>query len=116
MCLLILSMTIRTGLKGRGNKPKTVRTLAADKIRDKIAQALADNIDEILKAQIDAAKGISIQTTEAPNGVTTVYGKPDIQAAKGLIEQAIGRPKETIEHKGNLGIVGIINQLEGDDD
>lgn len=97
-------------------KPKTTRTLQAEYIRNKIAERLAQEIEPILEAQIQAAKGTSIQITETPQGVSTVTGRVDVTAAKSLFEQVLGRPKETVEHKGNVGLVSLISKLENNEE
>jgi hypothetical protein len=106
---------LETPLK-KVRKPKTVRTIQAEYIRNKIAERLSEEALAVINAQIEAAKGTAVLTTEGPSGVTTSYGKPDVNAAKSLFEQVLGRPKETVEHKGNVGLLSLITKLENDED
>lgn len=110
----------RTPLKDKDKKvrkPKTVRTIQAEYIREKIAKRLADELDPIIDAQILAAKGEAIQTSwNEKTGETTVSGTPSVPAFKNLLEQVVGRPKETVEHQGKLSIVDLVRNLEDDEE
>lgn len=97
-------------------KPKTVRTIQAEYIRNKIAERLSEEALDIINAQIEAAKGTAVQITDGPQGTTTVTGRVDVNAAKSLFEQVLGRPKETVEHKGNVGLLSLISKLEDNED
>jgi len=103
----------------RSNKvyrPKMMHTARAEYIKNHLVERMSEESIEIINAQIEAAKGKSVQVTDSEKfGVTTVTGIPNVNAAKLLFEQVLGRPKETHEVKGTVGILNLVMSLEKDD-
>jgi hypothetical protein len=99
-----------------GKTPK-VKTLVEANFREMLANSMSINFPDIITAQVSLAKGFQ-HTKEMPDG--TLINKtelPDVQAAKLLFEYTMEKPKQTIEHKGTVGIVALVAQLEnGDND
>jgi hypothetical protein len=73
--------------------------------RSELSLAVRDNLTEILTAMIESAKGMYLQKTVEKDGLTIpgkVYHKePDTAVGQYLINQLMGKPKET---QVNLGI------------
>lgn len=77
--------------------------------RDALEMRVRENWNEILEAQIQAAKGINYETKiQGPDGETNVivYSKaPDLRVGQYLIDQVVGKPKERMDIKGNVTLV-----------
>lgn len=79
---------------GAGRK-KASHTIAAEKAREVMIERIAKELQPLLDAQIDLAKGISII---GKNG--KVYEKePDGNMLKYLLDQLAGKAKESIDIK-----------------
>lgn len=93
-------------------KPKSMRTIHADKIRDKIAEYTSSKIEPILEAMSLAATGNVWIEKETKDGIFKEQRAPDVNAARLLIENASGRPTQQLEMKAMIGIVDLVKQLE----
>lgn len=85
---------------GAGRKPgvKASHTIASENARAYAIQRITKELDPILTAQIEAAKGMYVETDKK-----IVYQKsPDLKAGEFLLNQNIGRPKETMEVQGEM--------------
>lgn len=103
--LEIPTSTFSPRRNGRNNKivpptPKSMRTLHAEAIREKIARMAAENMDSMVQAQINIASNEKLAYSPS--------------AFKGLLEHSIGRPTESIELKGRIGIVQLIKNLDNE--
>lgn len=81
---------------GRKKGSKGTHTLAADKAREYTIQRVTSELDPILTAQIEAAKGMYVEV----KGKKVYREKPDVQAGKYLLDQTIGKAKETVAVEG----------------
>ena len=69
----------------------------------------------MLEAQIDSAIGVMLKKIDNKGIPYYVEEAPNTSAAKFLIEQVLGRAKESIEHSGEMkGLVGLITSLNND--
>lgn len=96
-------------------KPKSMRTLHAEVIREKIAHFTASKIDGILEAMERSATGNTWVSKESKDGTFKSQLPPDVNAAKLLIETTSGRPTQQVEMKAVIGIVDLVQQLEEED-
>jgi hypothetical protein len=83
---------------GAGRK-KGLATVKAEEARNYVVKRIAEELGPILDGQIALAKGMYYEE-EDRDGLKQVYYKaPDSHVATFLINQLIGRPKETAEVK-----------------
>lgn len=88
---------------GAGRK-KAQHTIATEKMREFLVNKIAEEMEPILQAQIDAAKGISFEEVDKDGNRINVYKKlPDTKAGEYLLNQGVGKPKETTELTGKDG-------------
>ncbi len=103
--------------KGVG-RPISTTTKITALIKARIAERLYAKIDPVIDAMIETASGrtklTTLVTDEKGNERITVQDTiPNSAAARLLLEHTVGKPKDTIEHKGAIGIVAMIKSLEG---
>ena len=76
-----------------GQKGKARGIVTKDIARDRIIFQINKNKDKILKAQIEAAKGMHVMKEGQ-----IIYTKiPDTKMGEYLLNQLIGKPKESLE-------------------
>lgn len=108
-------MTQRTIADSTLRKPKVMKTVQAEAIREKFIEMVQSRHEALIEAQIKSALGeVVLWRTDHEGKTTTMNTAPDTQAAKFLYENAIGRPKERIEHSGAIGLVALVARLEQD--
>ena len=92
----------RENAKKAGRK-KGYKAIQAEKAREYLVKRVAAELDPILTAQIESAKGLYYEKL-TPEGEIKVYkDKPDINAGKYLTDQTVGKAKETVEMSGKDG-------------
>ena len=85
---------------GRKKGVKTGKTIAADKAREYMIARITAEMEPIVSAQIDLARGLREKDAEGH-----IYlRKPDKEAGQYLLSQAAGKPRETIENIGEVSI------------
>ena len=91
---------------GRPKGSKEGHTLKAEELRKYFVAQVTKHADELLPPLLDSAKGIFIGKKKLETGeIISVYQeKPDVNAAKYLFDQGIGRPRETIELAGEVNL------------
>jgi hypothetical protein len=78
--------------EGAGRK-KAGHTVAAEKAREYLITAIAEQLGPIVSAQIEAAKGLFYEGKEGK-----VYTKiPDVRVGEYLLNQIAGKAKEKVE-------------------
>ena len=99
----------------KGGRPVASTTLISQKIRERVIEKLHERIDPIIDSQINSAIGIILKKIDSKGLAHYLEEPPNTSAAKFLIEQAIGRPQEKIEHSGDTkGLVAIITALNNE--
>lgn len=74
-------------------------TIEATKAREYLVNRVAKELEPILTAQIEAAKGLSYEDPK----LGVVFKKlPDTKAGEYLINQSAGKPKESVELSGSV--------------
>lgn len=89
----------------KGGRPKAGRTALVEKMREALVKRVHGGINKILDAQLDAATGLYYEEIGVGGKKRIYQREPDQQAAKLLIEQTIGKPKEQVEHSGNVTLI-----------
>jgi len=79
---------------GRKKAPHTIET---ELMRKKLVEKVNQEFEPILEGQIEKAKGLYYEK-QMLDGQIRIYKKePDNKAAEYLINQSIGKPKETLD-------------------
>ena len=82
--------------EGAGRK-KASHTIKTEEMRKYLVETVAREFGPIVKGQIDLAKGVWV-AVEKDGVIVDAYQKPpDSVAANKLIDQSIGKAKETLE-------------------
>ena len=85
------------GLRPNAGRKKANHTIQAEKAREFVIRKVTENLTPLMESQLDAAVGHKYLDPREGK----VYTKsPDINAGKYLLDQTIGKAKETIEHQG----------------
>jgi len=88
---------------GRPKGSKASHTLESEAVRKSIIKRVKKDTRPVLDALIHSALGLWYEE-KMPNGGKRIYKqKPDVQAAKYLFDQVVGRPKEMQEVTGKDG-------------
>ncbi len=118
----IVRPLLKNGYRQRGPAKGAVykQTVKLTDARQMLNDAIIRELPDILRGQIDMAKGIHMARNVVVDEVTgdilevDVYReKPDVQSAKFLIDQLIGKAKEKVEINATLRtLVDVVNDLE----
>jgi hypothetical protein len=81
--------------EGAGRK-KAPHTIASEAARKLVIERVLANLEPLLTAQIEAAKGIYVEKETESGTVIVFREKPDVGAGKYLIDQTIGKAKESV--------------------
>jgi hypothetical protein len=96
----------------KGGRPKSGHTLATEAMRRFLIEKVNEEFGPIIQAQIDLAKGLHVIEQGKDGEVRRYQREPSESAAKQLVDQAIGRAKESIEVSGDL--FEKLDKLEGE--
>lgn len=81
------------GKREGAGRPKGFKALAAEQARAHMAKRIADELDPILDAQIESAKGLHYETKDKK----VFTREPDVAAGKYLVDQLVGKAKESVD-------------------
>jgi|SRR3989344_6601336 len=85
---------------GAGRK-KGFNAIKAEQARAYVIERITKELDSIITAQIEAAKGMYIEEVDEKGERIRVFKKePNLKAGEFLLNQNIGKSKETIETHG----------------
>ena len=107
---MIGETTTRGGKRPGAGRKKGLASIKAEEARSYTVKRIAEELEPILSAQIELAKGAYYEEIDGTEGVRRVYKSlPDSRVAAFLINQLIGRPKETAEIKveGAFSLVAL---------
>lgn len=94
-------MATQGGKRIGAGKPKGYKashTLEAQETRKKIVEMISERTEELMSAKFALALGYTKAITNEDGKVTQVYTvSPDGNAIQYLLNQVIGKPKETIQ-------------------
>ena len=86
---------------GAGRK-KAGRTVTAEKMRECFVNEVAKKMPALVEAHMDLALGHHYEKM-TETGVMRIYkASPEQKAGQYLLDQGIGKPKESIEHSGSI--------------
>lgn len=100
----------KSRINGRkGGRPIATKTLITQKIKDIMAKKLYERISPIIDAQLDSALGVTTEHFDRKKGnLFYVEHEPNVNAARLMIEQVVGRATEKVELSGREGAPLII--------
>lgn len=106
--------------KKPGRPPGSVgqNTVKSQAMRAKLLELVEKEFGPIVQANIDLATGIVVHQKVKVKGkeYDRYYTlKPDAQAQKYILDQAVGKAKETLEVSGEMTLVQLVNKLEKDE-
>lgn len=96
-------MGVMGGKRPGAGRKKGFAALEAEKAREYVVRTVTENLGPILLAQMEAAKGLYYEKKTADGDVVIFKEKPDVAAGKYLVDQTIGRAKETMAISGENG-------------
>lgn len=97
--------------------PVPRKKMFAEKFNAILEKSVASRMKEMVDAQMDAAIGTKSEKYNAKdNSYYYVDNAPSTQAFNALTDRALGKPKEKIEHVGNIGILHLISSLNKSDE
>lgn len=90
----------------KGSKHK--KTIEQELLRERLMRKVGEKWDDLIEAQIDKAKGIKLEAISKDGEIYYKDPGPDTFAFKTISEQTIGKPKESIEHSGEIKVKEVI--------
>ena len=95
--------SVENGKKGGRPKGKVAKhTLEAEKLREFFIAKVAERVERLVPPLLDLAEGLYYEK-KTDDGVVNVYKeKPDINAAKYIFDQGIGKPTETVKIRSQI--------------
>lgn len=103
---------------GAGRPPGVIghSHLKAIKIKEKLSDLFEEEAEALHRAQIDLAKGIFIGIEDPEtHEIIRVYKKiPSSEAYRTLLEHIVGRPKQPLEHSGEINLPTPILNIKAD--
>mgnify|MGYP001578112702 CR=1 FL=1 len=100
-----------------GGRNTSLATITVQKSREYLMKSIAEDLSPILLAQREAAKGIYFEKKIGKKKVIVYRMAPELKAGEYLLNQLVGKPKETIEMEGgpmvniDKAIIMQINKL-----
>lgn len=96
---------------GRKTGYRMPATIDKALVREALFMIVAEHLNEMVAAQIDAAKGFALIDKSDENGLRTYEVAPNPMAFKTLIEQVLGKPPQPLEHSGKDGapLIPVVN-------
>lgn len=85
----------------KGGRPKGsvgTHTLDASEMRKRIIETVNQNLQPLMEAKMDLALGHNFAHMDEKGNLVKVYKKsPDSNSIQYLLNQSVGKPKETME-------------------
>lgn len=81
-----------------------------EEMRQKLMEATEKDWNELMEAMMNLAKGVYVQDIKtddagSPIDVKVYRQKPDKDVAKYLMDQVIGKPKESMNVEGKINLI-----------
>lgn len=93
------------GNNNKGGRPRASHTILSEKMRGRFIKIVNKNFNPIMDSMMDLATGLPVReiVTIGKKTYPRFYVKnPDTNAAKYVLDQSLGRAKESIEHSGGI--------------
>ena len=90
---------------GRKKGTKTQVTIAKEKAREFMIDQIAKELRPIVTAQVEAAKGMYVQDFIGTLKVKVYQRVPDLKAGEYLLNQATGKPVETVKVEEEVNLI-----------
>lgn len=101
-------MAKRGGKREGAGRPKGMSAIISERARSFALEKIEKELEPIIDASIALAKGIYVEGEDGK-----VYKqKPDTQAIKHLVDQIIGKAKESVDlnHSGKIGLADLLSK------
>ena len=99
---------------GRPKGAKASHTIKSEAMRKKMIEMVNEKLEPLINAYLDSALGLHVEV-KGSDGKKRRYQKaPDIAALKSLIDQALGRAKESVEHSGSMTLEDLYSKASQD--
>ncbi len=111
-----MGANITTRMPQKFGRPPMIKHQVAQHLKEVMIKAVKPRFEEMIHAQLDAAIGVTTEKHDRKTGELyyTEEG-PNPTAAKLLMEYVLEKPTQKVEHKGAVGIVHLVAQLEDGD-
>ncbi len=81
-----------------------------EEMRTLLVNATKEHWDDLMEAMVNLAKGVYVQDIKvddagSPIDVKVYRQKPDKDVAKYLMDQVIGKPKESMNVEGKINLI-----------
>ena len=92
-----------------GGRTKGYKAVAVEKLREFWVNKVAENAEMLFEKELELAQGVYLGrkkiNKDGTEEIIDVYReKPDSKAVEYLVNQTIGKPKETVEMQGGMNI------------
>lgn len=89
----------RGGIRKGSGRPKATHTIQSENARKYVIEEITKNLKPILEAQIVAAIGVAVAVKDKTTGkiIHAYTTPPDTAVGQYLLNQTIGKPKETLD-------------------
>jgi len=93
-------------------KGKNKKTIEKDLALEYIRKEVFKELKPLVEAKLDLAKGCWVFRKSATGQERIYQEKPDREAIEDLLNRAIGKVKEEVEHSGSLSLLNILTQIK----
>jgi hypothetical protein len=92
-----MEVTPRGGKRLGAGRKKGMASIKAEEARKYMISRITEELEPILTGQIELAKGLYHETTDDEGKRRVYHQPPDSRVAAYLLNQLVGRPKETLD-------------------
>lgn len=97
-------------------RPPQIKRQVSELLKDVMIKAVKPRFQEMINAQLDAAIGITTEKMNRNTGELHYSEEgPNPQAAKLIMDYVLEKPTQKLLHKGTVGLVHLVAQLELED-
>lgn len=100
---------------GRKVGSKANHTIEAIAIREKLVETVNKNLEPLLTAKLDLTLGHFVEEVKSDGTTRTYFKSPDNNSIQYLLNQTIGKPKESLDvtSKGK-SMAALISTIDAD--
>jgi len=91
------------GKRAGAGRKRGLASIKAEETRNYLLKTIADEYEPIVKAQLEAAKGMWVEELDSTGLRIRVYRRPpELKTGEYLINQSAGKPTETVKISGEI--------------
>ena len=92
-------------------RPKGATNISTRAIKDIIDECV--DMKDVVNKLIELIEGVEVEDSSGEE--TVIYTtKPDVQAAKILLEYRYGKPNQSVALSGEVGLIQLISEIKND--